>query len=284
MKRLSSTAVLMMLALCMVSVCSAAQVPESTPEQDRTTIVKFYQNRLPYVPLSEYPNGVYAIDRAGRQNWEAIEEFPPYGPHIADGEEMWDIPFADGKGYRDCFPDGPAIAHLYPRWDREQGKVITLPMAINQCLKEHGEKPMRYMKGPINDILAYIAFSSRGKITNVIVPEDDPRALEAYNKGKKFYYTRRGQYNYSCANCHLQNVGKYLRSELLSPALGHTTSWPAYRSAWSGMGTLHRRIFGCLAQVRAKPFRPQSKQYRNLEYFMTYISNGLQLNGPASRK
>jgi sulfur-oxidizing protein SoxA len=29
---------------------------------------------------------------------------------------------------------------------------------------------------------------------------------------------------------------------------------------------------------------PQSESYRNLEYFLTYMSNGLELNGPASRK
>ncbi len=248
------------------------------------TLVNFYKQRLPGVPMSEYPNGAYAIDRAGRQNWEAIEEFPPYGPNIADGEELWEIPFANGKGYKDCFPDGPAIAHLYPRWDRKLGKVITLSLAINQCRRANGEKPFRYYKGDITLILSYIAFKSRGKPTSVAIPKDDIRALAAYNKGKKFYYTRRGQLNYACSTCHMQNVGKYLRSEILSPAVGHTTGWPVYRSSWNSVGTLHRRFAGCISQIRAKPFKAQSEQYRNLEYFMTYMSNGLPLNGPSSRK
>ncbi len=279
----STIALFLTMTTALIGIGNAAPITDSTPEQDRITLENYYKQRLPGVPLSEYPNGVYAIDMAGRKNWEAIEEFPPYGPHIADGEELWDTPFANGKGYKECFPD-PAIAHLYPKWDGEQGKVITLALAVNQCRKANGEKPFKYYKGDITHILSYIAFKSRGKITNVTIPKDDPRALAAYNKGKKFYYTRRGQLNYACATCHMQKVGMYLRSEILSPAMGHTTSWPVYRSAWNSVGTLHRRIRGCMSQIRARPFKAQSEQYRNLEYFMTYISNGLRLNGPSSRK
>ena len=50
------------------------------------------------------------------------------------------------------------------------------------------------------------------------------------------------------------------------------------------MGTLHRRYGGCNKQVRAKPFKAQSDEYKALEYFHTYMSNGLELNGPSQRK
>ena len=47
--------------------------------------------------------------------------------------------------------------------------VITLPLAVNECRTANGEKPLKYAKGPITDILAYIAFKSRGQITNVVI-------------------------------------------------------------------------------------------------------------------
>jgi sulfur-oxidizing protein SoxA len=50
------------------------------------------------------------------------------------------------------------------------------------------------------------------------------------------------------------------------------------------MGTLHRRFAGCFKQVRAKPYKAQGEEYRDLEYFLAYMNNGLPLNGPASRK
>ncbi|MCB1763043.1 MAG: sulfur oxidation c-type cytochrome SoxA [Gammaproteobacteria bacterium] len=257
---------------------------QAGPQEDRQTFIDTYKWKFPNVPMEEYPNGAYAIDPIGRENWEAIEEFPPYETFIDAGREMWAKPFANGKGYQDCFPDGPVIAHHYPRWDKTQGQVVTLPLAINQCREANGEKPLKYKRGPINDILSFIAYESRGQVTNVEIPEDDPRALEAYEKGKKFYFTRRGQLNFSCATCHLQNTGMQVRTEILSPSLGHTTHWPVYRSKWGTVGTLHRRFSGCNENIRAKPLEAQGEQYRNLEYFLTYLSNGLELNGPGARK
>jgi sulfur-oxidizing protein SoxA len=264
------------------SIAFAAQA--TTPEEDLAAFESFFKSRFPGVSKEEYSNGVYAIDPVGRENWEAIEEFPPYEPFIDDGRVMWETPFANGKTYKDCFPDGPAIESKFPHWDKQQGMVITLPLALNQCREANSEKPLKYMKGPINNILSYIAFESRGQITNVEIPADDPRALQAYEDGKKFYYTQRGQLNFSCATCHLQNAGMMIRADILSPALGHTTHWPVYRSKWGTVGTLHRRFKGCNEQVRAKPFKPQGEEYRNLEYFLTYMSNGLPLNGPGARK
>lgn len=257
---------------------------QATPEEDREIYQKFNMERFSNVPFQEFANGAYSFDKAGRENWEAIEEFPPYEPFIDKGEVMWETPFANGKTYKDCFPDGPVIAHKYPRWDKKQGMVITLALAINQCREANGEKPLKYKKGDINNILSYIAFQSRGQKTQVEIPADDPRALAAYEAGKKFYFTRRGQLNFSCATCHLQNAGLNIRTEALSPGLGHTTHWPVYRSKWGTVGTLHRRFTGCNKNIRAKPFKAQGEQYRNLEYYLTYMSNGLELNGPGSRK
>lgn len=275
---------LILSATLMGVVLTTPLLANATPEEDRELIRTYMMKRFAGVPIEEYANGVYAIDEVGRSSWEAIEEFPPYEAFADKGETMWNTPFANGKGYGDCFPDGPAMGANYPRWDKESGQVVTLALAINQCREANGEKPLKYKKGPIADILAYVAYQSRGQKTNVEIPADDPRALAAYEAGKHFYFARRGQLNFSCATCHMQNPGNNIRTEVLSPMLGHTTHWPVYRSKWGEMGTLHRRFGGCNKQVRAKPFEAQSEEYRNLEYFMTYISNGLELNGPGARK
>ncbi|MGB5540513.1 MAG: sulfur oxidation c-type cytochrome SoxA, partial [Gammaproteobacteria bacterium] len=57
-----------------------------------------------------------------------------------------------------------------------------------------------------------------------------------------------------------------------------------YRSAWGELGTLHRRYDGCNKQVRAAPYKAQGPEYTALEYFHAYMSNGLEINGPGSRK
>jgi sulfur-oxidizing protein SoxA len=273
-----------MLAAAGIVCTLATPLLATTPSQDLETFQTYFKERFPTVPFQEFANGVYAIDPVGRENWEAIEEFPPYETAIDNGREMWETAFANGKTYKDCFPDGPAIESKFPHWDKERGMVVTLPLAINECRESNGEEPLKYVKGPIADLLAFIAFESRGQVINVEIPEDDPKALAAYEKGKQFYFARRGQFNFSCAACHAGNSGTTLRTEILSPGLGHVTHFPVYRSKWGEMGTLHRRFKGCNEQVRAKAFEPQGEEYRNLEYFMTYMNNGLELNGPGARK
>ena len=256
----------------------------STPEEDRAAFQNYYLTKFPDTAKSDFINGVYSIDAASREQWVVLEEFPPYELALERGEQVFETPFSNGKTYADCFENGGvAIRQNYPYFDVDQGQVITLELAINQCREANGEKPLKYKSGDIAALSAYMAYTSRGQTINVVIP-DDGRALEAYNMGKKFYYTKRGQLNFACADCHVGGSGGYIRTDLLSPALGHTSHFPVYRLKWGAIGTLHRRFGGCNSQVRAKPIKPQSEQYRNLEYFLTYMSNGLEFNGPGVRK
>ncbi len=266
----------------MTSVVAQKMATESTPDED-IKLYRDYFGKRHSVPLDSLADGVYAIDKVSRDSWEAIEEFPPYDPFVEEGEEMWNTPFANGKTYGSCFNDDPAQRKNYPYWDSTKKMVITLPLAINECRIMNGEKPLKYAKGDIASLLAYMSYQSRGQKVDVKIP-NDPDALKAYNEGKSFYFARRGQLNFSCAHCHMESSGLYIRADILSPSLGHATNWPVYRSKWGALGTFHRRFIGCNKQVRAKPFKPQSKEYRNLEYFLTYMSNGLPFNGPSARK
>lgn len=256
----------------------------ATPEDDQKAFQAYYLTKFPDTPKDDFINGVYSIDEGSREQWQTLEEFPPYELALDRGEEAFNTPFANGKTYADCFENGGiGVRQNYPYFDLEQGQVVTLELAINQCREANGEKPLKYKSGDIAAISAYMAFTSRGNVINVVIP-DDPRALAAYEQGKRFYYTKRGQLNFACADCHVGGSGGYIRTELLSPALGHTSHFPVYRLKWGAIGTLHRRFSGCNQQVRAKAFKPQSAPYRNLEYFLTYMSNGLEFNGPGVRK
>jgi sulfur-oxidizing protein SoxA len=183
----------------------------------------------------------------------------------------------------DCFPNGGiGVRQNYPYFDVDRKEVITLELAINECREANGEKPLKYAKGPIADISAYMAFTSRGSTIDVEIPNDD--ALAWYERGKRHFYAKRGQLNMACADCHVYNAGMYVRADKLSPAMGHPSHFPVFRSKWGELGTLHRRYKGCNEQVRAKSFKPQSEEYRALEYFHTYMANGLEINGPGARK
>ena len=261
------------------------------PEQDLKDFRKYFTDKFPETPLQDFVNGVYSVDKASREQWEAFEEFPPYDIYVDKGEELFNKPFKNGKGYASCFPKAEkGIKQDYPYFDQKTNQVITLELAINQCREANGEEPLKYKTGAMAHLSAYLAYKSRGKKTNVNIV-DTPESMAWYERGKKHFYAKRGQLNLSCADCHYYSAGNKIRADILSPALGHTSHFPVYRNSWSlsdksgdGMGTLHRRYGGCNKQVRAKPFKAQSEEYRALEYFHTYMSNGLTLNGPGVRK
>jgi sulfur-oxidizing protein SoxA len=257
---------------------------QATPEDDLKTFRNFFEKRFPKVPFSDYINGVYALDPDSRAQWEEIEEFPPYELSLENGKTLFNTPFANGKTYASCFDNGgEGIANRYPFFDKASGKVITLEAAINTCREANGEKPLGWKKGAIADISAYMHYTSRGKIINVEVP-NDPRAQAIYEEGKQQFYAKRGQMNMACADCHVYNAGNKIRADLLSPGLGQVSHFPVYRSSWGELGTLHRRYDGCNKQVRAKPYKAQGPEYTALEFFHSYMSNGLEINGPGSRK
>ena len=275
-KVLSSLGLALLLALPVTSM--------ATPEEDLAEFRDFYAKRFPATPFDDYINGVYSIDPESRAQWEDIEEFAPYELNISNGETLFNTPFANGNSYADCFENGGiGIRQNYPYFDSDRGEVITLELAINECREANGEKPLKWKRGPIADISAYMAYTSRGNVFDIKIP-DDPRALAAYERGKKHFYQKRGQLNMACADCHKFYSGNLVRADLLSPALGHLSHFPVYRSKWGGLGTTHRRYGGCNGQVRAKPYPAQSEEYRALEYFHTYMSNGLVVNGPGARK
>ncbi|BCG64411.1 MAG: sulfur-oxidizing protein SoxA [Methyloprofundus sp.] len=257
----------------------------ASPAEDKQHIRAFYQQLFPQLTLADYANGIYAIDPIAKSSWLAIEEFPPYEIALAQGEILFKQAFNNGKHYADCFPNqGIAIAQNHPYWDTTSQTIVTLASAINTCRQQNQATPLTYGTGEITQVMAYMAYTSRGQRIHTQIPIQSPAALAAYQQGKAYFYQRRGQLNFSCASCHVDNAGKYLRSEILSPALGHTTHWPTYRLNTGEMGTLHRRFEVCNELIRAKVDPAQSTALRQLEYFLSYMANGLPLNGPATRK
>ncbi len=263
---------------------STAVYANTDPAKDLKEFQDFFKKKFSAVEFSDFINGAYALDEQFRSQWQEMEKFPPYEMDVDAGKVLWEKPFANGKGYKDCFEgDVKSIRAKYPHYDAKKDTIATLEGAINDCRKANGEEPIKDLKkDAMAQLVAYVSMEGRG--SKIDIPTPTGGALKWYEKGKNFFYTKRGQLNLACADCHIQNAGKMLRAELLSPAVGHPTHWPVYRSKWGYLGTIHQRYIGCNEQVRAQPFKPQSDEYKALEFFETYMSNGLEWNGPGSRK
>ncbi len=270
----------------------------ASPRSDLKEFRKYFKKRFPKVKFKSYKDGIYALDADRRAAWQDWEDFaPPYTDGLEAGKKLFYKKFKNGKSVSSCFRKGGIrIRHKFPYFDKRKGKVVTLESAINDCRVKNGAKKLKWGKGKLATISAYMAYTTRGKKLRVKI-DKDPRSLKIYNRGKRHFYAKRGQLNFSCADCHIFNAGNMVRGNLLSPALGQVTHFPVWRKKWAkkseakgktgaarGFGTIQRRYKGCNKQVRAKPLKIQSAEYTALEYFHSYMSNGLKINGPGLRQ
>lgn len=269
------------IALSLALLCTTAA--DADPTADLAQFQEFFRKKFPEVAIADFANGVYAIDKALRADWETAMQLPPYEPALENGKKIWETPFTNGKTFAACFKNGGKnIAQHYPYWHEGRQEVRTLELDINECRRRNNEPEFTdWEKGPLAEVAAYMKSLARGQ--NIEIDLSKPGAVAAYEEGKKYYWSRRGQLNFACANCHMGNAGKKLRGDTLSPTLGHGLGWPAYRAEWGDISTLHRRYSACHIQTRAKPLPPQSRAYRNLELYETYMSTGLPLTAPSQR-
>ena len=192
----------------------------------------------------------------------------------------------EGTAEKSCASchEGPesmkGVRAVYPKWNAEAGEMRTLAMQINNCRTEQmGAEAYKYDGAQMTAMEALISVQSRGMPVNVAI---DGPAAEYYEKGKEIYYTRYGQLELSCANCHEQNYGNYIRADHLSQ--GQINGFPTYRLKNAGLVQTHNRFRGCIRDTRAETFAVGSPEFIALEVYVASRGNGLSVEGPSVRQ
>jgi sulfur-oxidizing protein SoxA len=132
--------------------------------------------------------------------------------------------------------------------------------------------------GDMKNMLALISMQSRGEIQNVAI---DGPAAEYWAKGKEIYYTRFGQLEMSCSNCHQDYAGYNIRSDHLSQ--GQISGFPVYRLKDAGLVSAQQRFVGCVRDTRAETFKAGSDEFKALELYVASRGNGLMIEGVGVR-
>ncbi len=297
------TTTLLILTTCILN----AENFNAQAEKDRIALIDYFEakfddplkNRNTFFPYStddelnnsyvtglkhqDFAKGNYAFNKDGKAQYEEIKEMPPYEDDIEAGEELYNKKFSNGNTFASCFPN-TQIAGDYPKFIEEKQEVLTLGIAINNCLVKNNEKKWKMKKGNMARLQAYFAYESMEANKDVAIQINSKEAAAAYERGKEYYYTQRGYLKLSCASCHIQGAGQRVRNEKLSQLLGQTTHFPVFRLKWSGLGTLERRMVGCIKDEGQVPPSAESKYMKELLYFMSYMSNGMKIDGPDIRK
>ena len=282
---------LLMVFSALVLSAGLATTVQADPQTDLKQFRDYFKKRFPTVPFDEYSNGLYTLpgNEDYRASWEGYKDLAPYEVGLEEGKAMWEKPFKNGKTLAGCFKNGGKnIAQGYPYWDETTNMVRTAELDINDCLKKNGEPEFTDLdkdqktRVQLANLVAYFYSMSKGQRIKIDISK--PGALAAYEKGKQFWWAKRGQLNFACADCHMEIGGKNLGgNQPLSAALGHTTAWPAQRLEWARIETLHQRYSTCNTQVRAAALKHNGEEYRNLQFYETFNASGLPLTAPDMR-
>ena len=171
------------------------------------------------------------------------------------------------------------VRAVYPKWNEEAGEVRTLAMQINDCRENQmGAKAWKYDGGDMGAMEALISVQSRGMPVNVAI---DGPVQATWEQGKELYYTRTGQLELSCANCHEDSYGMMIRADHHSQ--GQINGFPTYRLKNAKLNTVHARFKGCVRDTRAETYKPGSAEFVALELYVASRGNGLSVEGPSVR-
>ncbi len=206
--------------------------------------------------------------------------------YVERGEEIWNTVEGEaGKSCASCHGDASetmaGIGAHYPKWDADAMRPINIELQINKCRENNMKaEPYKFDAAEQKALATFIKHQSLGEPVKVDLSQGDLQSW--WKKGEELYYTRTGQLNLSCASCHEENNGKYIRADHLSQ--GNVNGFPTYRLKQANMVSLHNRFRGCIRDTRAEFPAAFSDDLMALEVYVTWRGTGLSVETPAVRQ
>jgi len=200
---------------------------------------------------------------------------------VREGEALWSRVAGNGRSCTGCHTGSSwhDAAVRYPVFDGAAGRPLTLTGRIEQCRQQHLQLPPQGPDGvEVLALSAWLAQRARGL---PIAPPDDPRLRHWQQRGEQLWMQRFGQLDLACTHCHDQRAGLRLGGAPIPQA--HVTGYPVYRLEWQAMGSLQRRLRGCMSGVRAQPFAADADEWLALEAWLTRRSAGMTSEGAGLR-
>jgi len=260
-------------------------------ESEISEFQTYFKQKFPTVPVETFSLGVYALPQYARQkiSRDLLGIIPPYLHALPKLIETLNQKSGASQSIAECLARYPG-AHSFPYYFGD--RAITTERAIVDCMESSGLSDAAANPDKIAGLSAAYQAQFRGDA--IAVDYSDSGMRRIYQKGKKLFWSRRGQHNFSCASCHVRNAGNRIRGDVLSPALGQSTSFPVYSPARvRGLNSessknevwlsLHNQYSLCYIRSGAAPLAEQSPDYIALEVYQSIMDTGLPINSPDFR-
>jgi sulfur-oxidizing protein SoxA len=189
-----------------------------------------------------------------------------------------------------------AYARL-PRYFKDTDQVQDLESRLVACMtalqgRSRAEATKRVFgnadtPSELEYLVAYIVGQSRGH--KMAAPVSHPKERASYELGKKVFFYRAGNWDFSCASCHGEADKRIRMQELpvLSESAGARlayTTWPAYRVSSSQLKTMQWRINDCYRQMRFPEPEFASEATIALTHYLAVTAKGGAYRGPGTKR
>ncbi len=245
---------------------------------------RFFLEHFYSVSLREFNKGPYSLPQSELKasTFHFLERLPPYMHALFPARSDWNRTY-NRITLKDCMSHYPP-ANQFPYVLDDQ--IISVELAILACLKLQGRSFVEPSSRLLSALVAVFREQSRGS-PNQINPANE-KIKDMYREGSRLFWSRQGQYNYSCASCHVFNAGNTMGGEVISAALGHTSAFPVYSQTRlsqtdNGWISLHEQYQRCFSRSGAVAPPYGDRRLLALEIYQTINDISIPLNAPQSR-
>src|SRR5512139_2858029 len=225
-------------------------------------------------------------------NWKFLDldrtdDMHPGYLALEKGEKLFKFWAKREPSFRTCLGEGKTdlkgLAATYPRYDAKLKKIMTVESPVEHCAETALWETFKQGSPENNQISLY--FKSLSTNTPIKVDTSSAEIMESYRRGEKLFYTKVGQYNFSCASCHTSTglLGQRFRGQVPTSPFGDAAHFPTYRLNLGDIESLQQRFMRCNQKARTKGLSPRNPAYSDLEVFYTVLSNDFPVSVPSAR-
>jgi sulfur-oxidizing protein SoxA len=246
-----------------------------------------YLRTLKHASTPDYP-----APAPGRNFVVAGDDLSLADHYLDQGKVQFEQPGPSGKSCASCHAEKHSLrgaATRYPVYDHAAARPITLEERINACRASRMRLPLLAPNNEaLNAVSGYVKYLSHGMPVRVAAEGDGAR--RALARGQALFLKKAGRLNLACADCHVAAAGRWLRGQHLTaiqPGAAEravATKYPTHHIGRHELGfvSLQQRIEHCQAITQVLPLEPGSREYTDLEYYLTWLANGSPLLAPTA--
>lgn len=201
------------------------------------------------------------------------------------GRALW-ADSSNGPSCQSCHANVESLKNSAPTFPRLTGngtRLMNLEDQIVACSARSGRAQAKLEDDDVLALSALLHDVATGLPIDVRpAPSHGAQWQARLDSGKALFARRIGRMNLACVHCHEQNVGRQMRTDVVSP--GHPTGFPVYRMGWQKIGSIDRRLRACYSGVQAVLPPPGAAELRELELYLKVRASGMPIEGPSIRR